>query len=521
MKCLADLLTQTECHLTPLEVAIRGERIALNSFFLKDSQLAIPVFSPVDSDYDIADKIASFLPHLASQNRLNRLAVQNTVLGPCSAQRIAILFSGGPAPGGHNVVAGLLQLLSPNHTVLGILGGPGGFSAGEVKELTLADGEAYFNSGGFNWLGTDRTKLTTPAQIAQVKSFVRDHRLSGLVVIGGDDSNTNAAVLANELIDLDCTVVGVPKTIDGDVCYRDQLPISFGFDTATKLYSELVGNLMQDAQSVKKYWHFVKLMGRDTSHVTLEVALQTKPTITLITEEIIDRKQSLSDIIDYIVSIIKARYDRNLSYGVIVIPEGLIEHISDDIVHFLTDYNDTDFMNSYDDHGHRALSAVPTEALLGRCVQYALKESDVVFQPRYHSFGYEGRCGVPTRFDAWYAYHLGLTAGALVLGGHTGYMAAFNALPVGGEPLGIPLIGLFESFRSDACDRFAIKRAPVDLASPAFTYFQSRRQAWSDSDCFTSPGPIQLYGPLASQFPITVALNQGYESLDIFGALVQ
>jgi pyrophosphate--fructose-6-phosphate 1-phosphotransferase len=218
----------------------------------------------------------------------------------------------------------------------------------------------------------------------------------------------------------------------------------------------------------------------------------------------------LDDIIKDIVDVIKNRAQRGLNYGVIVLAEGLIEHISNDIKGYLSEYDSSVLLDHSDDHGHYPLSSIRTEELLGKCIEIALKGSDVLFTPRYHFFGYEGRCSVPTRFDAWYCYHLGLTAAALVLGGHTGYMASLKDLDSGGVPVGIPLMDLFQTVSGTLS---VIKQVPVSLDSPAFHYFQSRRDGWAKSDCFVSPGPIQLWGPLSSQLPLIVVLNQGYSSV--------
>lgn len=246
-----------------------------------------------------------------------------------TGKRIAVLFSGGPAPGGHNVLAGLKAVLGKENTLLGIKKGPKGLLNGDLIEITSDDARSLLNTGGFDFLGTDRTKIKSPAQFEKVKETVQKNNLDGLVVVGGDDSNTNAAVIAEYLLSegVECSVIGVPKTIDGDLAVGKLLPVSFGFDTATKLFSELVGNLTQDAASAVKYWHFVKLMGRTASKITLEVALQTKPAIALISEEIAEKNMSLEQIVDYIIDIIGERRMRGINHGVVLVPEGLIEFI--------------------------------------------------------------------------------------------------------------------------------------------------------------------------------------------------
>ncbi len=513
---LTDHLTQTEGKNGVFESKMREKKIPLNPFFGTKSNPIIPQFNPIKATQSIPTSIGSFLPKLADQTFIKHLLISNQSLKIQKSKRIAVLFSGGPAPGGHNVIIGLLHSLLPQHTVLGVLNGPSGLLSGKLNPLKLNEAMQYFNCGGFDYLGTSRTKLSTKSQLNQVKECVKTHQLDGIVIIGGDDSNTNAAILANELIPLNCSVIGVPKTIDGDLIYKDQLAIPFGFDTATKVYSELTGNLMKDAQSVKKYWHFVKLMGRDTSHVTLEVALQTKPTLTLITEEIIKNNFALSDIVNQVVDVIVTRYKQGIQHGVIILPEGLITHIAEEIITVTTPYQTDPLLSKRDEHGHHQLSAIPTEILLGRCIQNELKNSSISFEPRYHSFGYEGRCSVPSYFDAWYGYHLGLTAGALILANHTGYMASLMDLANGGTPIGIPLLQLFNTNSKNDQGDYVIQRAPVNLNSPAFNYFKSRRQQWKLNDCFTSHSPIQWSETNTIEFPISVALNQGYDTLKFY-----
>jgi pyrophosphate--fructose-6-phosphate 1-phosphotransferase len=385
--------------------------------------------------------------------------------------------------------------------------------SGRLQRITCEDIRPYRNTGGFEFLGTDRTKIKSISQIKAVKDVVTQYQLDGLIIIGGDDSNTNATVLAHHLFELNCTVVGVPKTIDGDMQLNQLLPITFGFDTATKFYSHLVGNLMTDSKSVKKYWHFVKLMGRDTSHVALEVALQTHPTLTLLTEEMIYRQASLEMIIDDIIDLIKYRSENGLHHGVVIIPEGLIVHISKDISTFISNYDPMALMQQQDDHGHHPISAIQTEVLLGRCIELKLAQTNIKFQPRYHAFGYEGRCSPPSPFDSWYGYQLGLTAASLVLGGHTGYLASLSQLSTGGMPVGIPLMRLFDdqldSHCSSGVQSAVIKRVPVGLHSPAFRFFNSRRDHWGESDCFSCPGPLDA-NDKRKILPRSVALNQGY-----------
>jgi pyrophosphate--fructose-6-phosphate 1-phosphotransferase len=350
-------------------------------------------------------------------------------------------------------------------------------------------------------------------------------------------------------------VIGVPKTIDGDLQVGDLLAISFGFDTATRIYSEMVGNILQDTSSSLKYWHFVKLMGRSASHVALEVALQTKPAITLISEEIAARKMSLANIIDGIARVIIERSHKGMNYGVVLAPEGLIEFIpemnamiaelndvlahnaaefaalsddakpafvesrlSADNAHLLASlphYIVNMLLAERDSHGNLQVSLIPTEQLLIDMAKQRVSELDagVPFAAHSHFLGYEGRCGAPTLFDAAYTYNLGLTAGSLILDGRTGYMATITGLTSGGTPQAIPLTGLLNIERRHGQDEFVIEKALVKMDSPAMQYFVSRRDAWAASDLFASPGPRQFWGPTTHQQPISVALNSGSDSL--------
>ena len=349
--------------------------------------------------------------------------------------------------------------------------------------------------------------------------------------------------------------IGVPKTIDGDLQVGDLLAISFGFDTATRIYSEMVGNILQDTSSSLKYWHFVKLMGRSASHVALEVALQTKPAITLISEEIAARKMSLATIIDGIARVIIERSHKGMNYGVVLAPEGLIEFIpemnaliaelndvlahnaaefaalsadarpvfiesrlSPDNAHLLASlphYIVNMLLAERDSHGNLQVSLIPTEQLLIDMAKKRVRELDpaVPFAAHNHFLGYEGRCGAPTLFDAAYTYNLGLTAGSLILDGRTGYMATVTGLTSGGTPQAIPLTGLLNIERRHGQDEFVIEKALVKMDSPAMQYFVSRRDDWAAGDLFASPGPRQFWGPTTHQQPISVALNSGADSL--------
>jgi pyrophosphate--fructose-6-phosphate 1-phosphotransferase len=466
------------------------------------------------------------------------------------------LLSGGPASGGHNIIAGIKKALGDKNTLLGVKSGPKGLMAGDIFEVKNEDIDHIINTGGFDYLGSDRTKIKTKEQFEKVKAVCQQNKLNAIIVVGGDDSNTNAGLLAEYLFDLNVQVIGVPKTIDGDLQVQDLLPISFGFDTATKIYSELVGNILQDTPSSRKYWHFVKLMGRSASHVALEVALQTQPAWTLISEEVSSKNMSLSQVVDQIVNVIVARSQKKINHGVVIIPEGLIEFIPEmnrlidelndlvpqfeqelqkadrhqkrDIVLREISANNKQLFNSLpnyikdmllldrDAHGNLQVSQIPTETLLIDMAREKIERDfpNVPFAANKHFFGYEGRCGAPTLFDLAYTYNLGLTAGSLVLSGFSGYMASLTGLDHGGKPVAIPLPGLMNIEKRSGHDEMVIKKYLVDLNAPAFKYFASRREAWAKEDIFSSPGPRQLWGPTSHQMPISVALNSGYSSLD-------
>jgi pyrophosphate--fructose-6-phosphate 1-phosphotransferase len=479
-----------------------------------------------------------------------------------SGKRVAVLFSGGPAAGGHNVVAGLKHILGAANTLLGVKAGPKGLLKGNMFEITDVHVKQIINTGGFDFLGTDRTKIEKPEDIEKVRTVCREQNIDAIVIVGGDDSNTNAALLAEKLFydvkedGSGVQVIGVPKTIDGDLQIGDDLPISFGFDTATKIYAEKVGNLLRDTASSLKYWHFVRLMGRSASHVTLEVALQTHPTVTLISEEVRERHTTLHEIVDIIAYTIIKRANNGLNYGVILVPEGLIEFIPgfttmiDDLNDKMTQFKDElsgknireqlsfiyakltqvhgelleslpdsikfMLMADRDEHGNLPVSKIETEGMLSNAVKVRIKELDgnVKFEYLNHFFGYEARCGASTLFDSSYTYNLGATAGSLILDGRTGYMASLRELDKGARPLGIPIASLLDIEIRKGKPAKVIEKALVKLDSPAFLYLKSRRKLWAEQDLSSSPGPVQFWGPTSRQMPKTVALNRGYGSLE-------
>ena len=564
MSTLAKQLQDMEAHNSVFESAVRQLPLPVCAAFGSSAQPQAVNFvnSPRVLSTKDSDSVAKSFPNSVQASGNVVLSSSGANAKVAQGKRVAVLFSGGPASGGHNVVCGIKRVLGQGNTLFGVKPGPKGLLLGNLFEITDADVDTIINTGGFDFLGTDRTKIKTDAQFQQVKDTCIKHNLDAIVVIGGDDSNTNAAVLAEFLfkgVKTDGSgvqVIGVPKTIDGDLQIGDLLPISFGFDTATRIYSEMVGNILQDTRSSLKYWHFVKLMGRSASHVTIEVALQTKPAVTIISEEVAEKKQSLASIVDQIAQTVVLRAKKGMNHGVVLIPEGLIEFIpemntliadlNDQLAHHeyaFAALDEDDAKMSYildklseenarllaslptyvvkmlladrDSHGNLQVSLIPTEQLLVDMVKARVKELDakVPFGAHCHFLGYEGRCGAPTLFDAAYTYNLGLTAGSLILDGRTGYMATVTGLTTGGSPQAIPLTGLLNIERRHGQDEFVIEKALVKMDSAAMTYFVARRADWSADDLFASPGPRQLWGPAAYQQPISVALNSASESL--------
>ncbi len=563
MSTLAAQLQETEEHRSPFELAVRALPLPVCPAFGRAAAPQAVSFVAGERVLQTPDsaRVAHSFPNSVRASGNAVLDSGSPNAHPAQKKRVAVLFSGGPAPGGHNVVCGIRRVLGAHNTLLGVRSGPKGLLNGDLFEITDADVELILNTGGFDFLGTDRTKIKTDAQFEKVKETCVRHRLDAIVVIGGDDSNTNAALLAEYLFSevksdgSGVQVIGVPKTIDGDLQVGDLLPISFGFDTATKIYAEMVGNILQDTRSSLKYWHFIKLMGRSASHVTIEVALQTKPAVTIISEEVAANRQSLGAIVDAIATVVVERASRGILHGAVLIPEGLIEFIpemnaliaqlndviaqnneefaglhplarsmfiqsklSDDNARLLVSLPDfivSMLLADRDSHGNLQVSLIPTERLLVDMVKARVAQlnAKVPFSSHTHFLGYEGRCGAPTLFDAAYTYNLGLTAGSLILDGRSGYMATVTDLGKGGVPRAIPLTGLLNVERRHGHDEFVIEKALVRMDSPAMRYFASRRGEWALADLFASPGPRQLWGPAAHQQPISVALNSGADTL--------
>ena len=459
-----------------------------------------------------------------------------------------VILSGGQAPGGHNVIAGLfdgLKALNPENKLYGFLLGPGGLVDHKYMELTADIIDEYRNTGGFDIIGSGRTKLEKKEQFDKGLEILKELNIKALVIIGGDDSNTNACVLAEyyKAIGAGVQVIGCPKTIDGDL-KNSEIETSFGFDTATKVYSEIIGNIERDCNSAKKYWHFIKLMGRSASHVTLECALQTQPNVTLIGEEVEAKNQTLDDIVEYIASVVAERASRGLNFGTVLVPEGLIEFIPA-IKKLISELNDLIAANQAefdkisadekiayiashlsavnaaifnslpagvsrqlalerDPHGNVQVSLIETEQLLADMVAVKLdawkKEGKFVgkFGTQHHFFGYEGRCAAPSNFDADYCYSLGYNASMLIAAGKTGYMSSVKNTVAPADRWiagGIPITMMMNMEKRNGEMKPVIRKALVELDGAPFKEFASHREEWARNTSFVYPGPIQYFGP--------------------------
>ena len=462
---------------------------------------------------------------------------------------VGVILSGGQAPGGHNVISGLydgLKALNPDNKLYGFLGGPSGLVDHSYIELTSEIVDEYRNTGGFDIIGSGRTKLEEDAQYDKGEEICKKLGINAIVVIGGDDSNTNACVLAEyyKQKNTGIQVIGCPKTIDGDL-KNEMIETSFGFDTACKVYSELIGNIQRDANSAKKYWHFIRLMGRSASHITLECALQSQPNICLISEEIEAKNMTLKDVVEDIVKVIVNRANFGLNFGTILIPEGLIEFIPamkkliselNDLLAHNEDFNalETDdekrqyvkgmlspdsreVYNSLpkgiakqltldrDPHGNVQVSLIETEKLLIEMVAKRLAQLKAEgkykgkFSAINHFFGYEGRCAIPSNFDADYTYSLGYTASLLISSGKTGYMSSVRNLTAPAAEWiagGVPITMMMNMERRHGKMKPVIQKALVQLDGAPFKYFAKNRVDWADErQSYIYPGPVQYYGP--------------------------
>ncbi|HOI47943.1 MAG TPA: diphosphate--fructose-6-phosphate 1-phosphotransferase [Prolixibacteraceae bacterium] len=469
-----------------------------------------------------------------------------------AAVNVGVILSGGQAPGGHNVISGIfdgIKKLNPASKLYGFLGGPGGLVDHKYIEITAEYLDGFRNTGGFDIIGSGRTKLEEEAQFDKGLEILKKLDIKALVIIGGDDSNTNACVLAEYYAarNAGVQVIGCPKTIDGDL-KNEVIETSFGFDTATKVYSELIGNIERDANSAKKYWHFIKLMGRSASHIGLECALQTQPNICLISEEIAEKNQTLEEIVDYMAGIVAKRAANGETFGVALIPEGLIEFVPE-MKKLIAELNDilaegsaseaefkaiadeaarrgyvagklskesskvftslpagiaNQLTLDRDPHGNVQVSLIETEKLLGEMVKKrlsAMKKAGAFkgkFGTQYHFFGYEGRCAAPSNFDADYCYSLGYTASVLIGAGKTGYMSSVRNLTAPAEEWiagGVPVTMMMNMERRHGHLKPVIQKALVKLDAAPFRYFAANRDEWAVKTSFIYPGPIQYFGP--------------------------
>lgn len=482
---------------------------------------------------------------------------------PQKEMNVGVILSGGQAPGGHNVISGLfdeIKKLNPNNRLYGFLMGPSGLVDHKYIEITeelLAD---YRNTGGFDLIGSGRTKLEKVDQFEKGLEIIRELNIKAIVIIGGDDSNTNACVLAEYYAakNYGVQVIGCPKTIDGDL-KNEQIETSFGFDTATKTYSEVIGNIERDCNSARKYWHFIKLMGRSASHIALECALQTQPNICLISEEIQAKDLTLNDIVEQIASTVAYRASQGNNFGVVLIPEGLIEFIpaigrliqelNDLLAAHGQDYKDLDkdaqreYILSHlseankatfetlpegvarqlsldrDPHGNVQVSLIETEKLISEMVGAKLaqwaKEGKYTgkFSALHHFFGYEGRCAAPSNFDADYCYALGASAAQLIANGKTGYMAIVKNTTASTDEWkagGVPITMMMNMEKRNGEMKPVIRKALVDLNGKPFKTFAAQRDKWAKETCYVYPGPIQYWGPASvCDLPTkTLALEQ-------------
>ena len=477
---------------------------------------------------------------------------------------VGVILSGGQAPGGHNVISGLfdgIKALNADSRLYGFLMGPDGLVKHNYIELTADIIDDYRNTGGFDIIGSGRTKLEKKEQFDSGLVILKQLGIRALVIIGGDDSNTNACVLAEyyKSIGAGVQVIGCPKTIDGDL-KNEMIETSFGFDTATKTYSEVIGNIERDCNSARKYWHFIKLMGRSASHVTLECALQVQPNITLIGEEVEAKNQTLDDIVTYIANIVANRAANGMNFGTVLVPEGLIEFIPA-IKKLIAELNDliaanqaefdtisadekiafiksnlsapnASIFNSLptgvsrqlalerDPHGNVQVSLIETEQLLAEMVGTKLaqwkKEGKYVgkFSTQHHFFGYEGRCAAPSNFDADYCYSLGYNASLLIAAGKTGYMSSVrNTTAPAAEWIagGIPITAMMNMERRNGEMKPVIRKALVELDGAPFLAFAAQREKWASETCYIYPGPIQYFGPseVCDQTTKTLQYEQG------------
>ena len=496
------------------------------------------------------DKIKALFPNTYGKKEITFQKGQNT--SAAKKQVVGVILSGGQAPGGHNVVCGLydaLKATNKDNVLFGFKGGPSGLLENDYVIFDDEYIDQYRNTGGFDIIGSGRTKLETEQQFGIVAEVAKKHGLTAIVIIGGDDSNTNAAVLAEYMAahGTGVQVIGCPKTIDGDL-KNAWIEVSFGFDTATKVYSELIGNIMRDANSARKYWHFIKLMGRSASHIALECALQTHPNACIISEEVQQKNISLNQIVWDLTNLVIKRASKKLNFGVVLVPEGLIEFVPE-LNPLIAELNDSmaegtelgdqfnalpdmdakikfveahlkgdnlavfkplptfvkaQLLGDRDPHGNVQVSKIETEKLLIAMVEANIKAyngatgNNVKFSTQAHFFGYEGRCAAPSNFDADYCYALGYNASALIANDLTGYMSSVRNISKSAdkwEAGGIPLTMMMNMEHRHGKDVPVIKKALVELDAKPFKTFAANRDKWAEEVDFVYPGPIQYFGP--------------------------
>lgn len=484
---------------------------------------------------------------------------------PSKPMNVGVILSGGQAPGGHNVICGLfdgIKKINRDSRLYGFLMGPGGFVDHKYMELTSAIIDEYRNTGGFDIIGSGRTKLENKEQFDKGLEILKELDIKALVIIGGDDSNTNAAVLAEyyKSINAGVKVIGCPKTIDGDL-KNDVIETSFGFDTATKVYSEVIGNIQRDCNSAKKYYHFIKLMGRSASHIALECALQCQPNVCIISEEVEAKDMTLGQVVDQIADVVVRRAEKGMNFGIVLIPEGLIEFIpaikrliaelndllaknaeefaavpAADQRQYIIDHLSAENAAAYaalphgvarqlsldrDPHGNVQVSLIETEKLLSEMVGKRLAELkkegkyNGKFAAQHHFFGYEGRCADPSNFDADYCYALGFNAACLIRAGVTGYMSSVRNLTrpsVQWVAGGIPITMMMNMERRHGEMKPVIQKALVNLDGAPFLKFASQRQEWAENTCYVYPGPIQYFGPAEVCDQPTLTLKYEHQS---------
>ena len=508
------------------------------------------------------EEIAKLFPNTYGMPELRFEKNPNPMVG--KSVNVGVILSGGQAPGGHNVICGLfdgIKRINKDSRLYGFLMGPGGLVDHKYIELTADIIDEYRNTGGFDIIGSGRTKLEKKEQFDKGLEILKQLGISALVIIGGDDSNTNAAILAEyyKAIGAGVQVIGCPKTIDGDL-KNEVVEASFGFDTATKVYSELIGNIQRDCFSAKKYWHFIKLMGRSASHIALECALQTQPNVCIISEEVEAKNQTLQDVVNYIADIVAARAARGDNFGTVLIPEGLIEFIPamksliaelNDLLAHNADFSSRDaeaqrkfvienlsadnsavyaslpagvarqLTLDRDPHGNVQVSLIETEKLLSEMVGRRLEEMRAEgkyngkFSPLHHFFGYEGRCAAPSNFDADYCYALGFNAACLINAGVTGYISSLRNLKkpsVQWLAGGIPISMMFNMERRHGEMKPVIQKALVRIDGTPFQRFAAKRADWAINTQYVFPGPIQYFGPAEVCDQPTKTLH--YEHLD-------